>query len=903
MAINEITNTTTATIDESEVDITGNSDITATSNAKIDSLTMGGSGTLNIAQNGGGFAFAGAFAASGNRINNTITAGLLNGAKLDVSGTARIAAIDDSDIVADAGGIGVAFALNTQFSGGLSFGAGVAINDINNTVNAVVDNSTLAAASTSIAAQSEAKIEALTLAGAVSGSVGSVAIAGAGAASVSINNIDNTVEAAVKNGARVTTDTGNVNLAATDDSVIQADGGAAALAIALGKFGGALGFGTAIGRNKIGKDEGHSVRAYIDNANVNAAGDVLLDATSTADIDAYSYGGSFVGAAGKFGAALSGSLVDSRNEIGATVESYITNVSNDANGIGVDATGSVSLTANDTANINSQAFAEANSISVGVVSVSGSVGATVAKNDIANTVRTYIGTPNTSDTTTVDALGGAVTLDASADSTITAETVAAANSAAISIGGAFSGAWADVKNMVNNKVESFIGEGTTVNALEAVTVKADDTSKSTSTVGSDTVNIGLIVGSVGVSKAEDVLTPTVSAFIGNNAQVTSTTRSVDLLASANARSNVSATGTAIAIGLGLGSAGAEAFSTITPTLLASVGTGAVVNAGTDVNILSTSTTNSQVFGKGKSGALVTIGSITANATVNNNNTASNNGQINAGENVTLRATSNLNDDLDGNNYHLNTDGTANGVVGGTGINASIDITDRTTAETGIGSQTNAGNTATVEALANIEGRAQGNFNSDFTGISSNTTNVNVNINTLPKVSLGGDITADVVKINAKVTNLDADAKADSRLGVLNTTTNANANLNITSNTQVEIASGADIIGTSELDIISRQDNVDTLSDATGKIVGFTGTINANSTNNADFDSTVDVAAGANLTTLDFEVEAIAPNQDAWRRQVEADGATVVNTIVETIEVVEKVTPQYSHHWCPCLIGH
>src|SRR5262249_7197148 len=116
----------------------------------------------------------------------------------------------------------------------------------------------------------------------------------AGAGSAAINTVDNVVEAFIRGGAdqgkRVQALGGGVAITAGDDSRIRADTGGYALAVTatLGEGGVAVSaaLGASFSENQIGLDDGQVVRALIEDARVEAAGDVTLSADSTAVINA-----------------------------------------------------------------------------------------------------------------------------------------------------------------------------------------------------------------------------------------------------------------------------------------------------------------------------------------------------------------------------------------------------------------------------------------------------------------------------------------------------------------------------------------------------------------------------------------------------------------------------------------
>src|SRR5262249_39002454 len=126
-----------------------------------------------------------------------------------------------------------------------------------------------------------------------------------------------------------------------------ADGGGFAISLASGTAGGSTVAGSAgagVADNEIGQDGGHSIKAYIDHADVTATtGDVTVSATSSAIIDAVSMAGSLAAARGAnttLAFSLAGAF--SFNTIGLTVEADIVD-----HAVIHATAGSVKLTAND----------------------------------------------------------------------------------------------------------------------------------------------------------------------------------------------------------------------------------------------------------------------------------------------------------------------------------------------------------------------------------------------------------------------------------------------------------------------------------------------------------------------------------------------------------------------------
>jgi hypothetical protein len=223
-----------------------------------------------------------------------------------------INANDSSNITANAGGVGIGIIAGSGEDGSAvsaSVGVGIAINDIDNTVKAFIDDSTASAATTiALTSKEAAYLWALTIGGAVAASSGgesngiSLALAGAD----SVNTITNDVESYLLNSSSVTALGGAVTLTATDGSDIEANGGGLGIAVGISSEG--TGAGVSIGESAAVNTIDNTVKATIDNSDVSATGaDVALSATEGSQEWALTIGGAVsVGASGEGAGAGAG---------------------------------------------------------------------------------------------------------------------------------------------------------------------------------------------------------------------------------------------------------------------------------------------------------------------------------------------------------------------------------------------------------------------------------------------------------------------------------------------------------------------------------------------------------------------------------------------------------------------
>ena len=194
------------------------------------------------------------------------------------------------------------------------------------------------------------------------------------------------------------------------------------------------------------------VQAYSERTSITTGGALTMSADSDNTIEAVVVSGSVALSGGFVGVAVSGSGVGATNRIATLVQSYI-----DGDGTnGIDA-GSVSLSADDTSNIDAVAAAASLAGALAGVAVSVSIGVSVAENIITNDVSAYIRNADTG----VIARTGEILVEATENAAIESDAVAASVSVAIGvIGVALSGAGADATNIVSNSVTSYIVDST-----------------------------------------------------------------------------------------------------------------------------------------------------------------------------------------------------------------------------------------------------------------------------------------------------------------------------------------------------------------------------------------------------------------------------------------------------------
>jgi len=278
---NSIVADTLAYVADATLTLSGNLGVHARTGGNVTSLAASGTG-------------AGKIGIAGQLTNNDITGATLATIKRDASvetdGSTSVRALDDSEIISVAGAV--------AFGGKAGIGASIAINQIQNRIDASLDDAAVAATgSVNVFATSLAKIFDVT------GAIGASSEGMAAAVSLSISDISNNTNAFVTNGNYSGT---GVNIEATDRLVIDTLGGG----IGVGKD---AGFGASIAISEVRA----ITRAFSELATLSAAnGNLRIIARSESDIRSMTVGG---GAASRF--AFGGSV--SLGSLTNTTEAYI----------------------------------------------------------------------------------------------------------------------------------------------------------------------------------------------------------------------------------------------------------------------------------------------------------------------------------------------------------------------------------------------------------------------------------------------------------------------------------------------------------------------------------------------------------------------------------------------------
>ena len=251
--------------------------VEATSTATIQSIAAGGQGA-------GDFALGGSITL--NEIDTTVESTII-GSGATIANDLLVQAMDTAKIESLAG--------NVQGAGTAAIGASLATNDIGNQVNAGLDQSTVEAQAAQIAATADGKIKSLAVGGAIAGQA---ALNG----SITLNEIDNDIQAYLTNQSQLTTtqadtpDGAALQLEARDTAQIQSLAGSV-----VGASVAAIGVAAAT------NDIGNNVTATIQESTADSkGGSVSLDAHSKGEIQSLSAGVSVT--ASKFSASVAGAF-------------------------------------------------------------------------------------------------------------------------------------------------------------------------------------------------------------------------------------------------------------------------------------------------------------------------------------------------------------------------------------------------------------------------------------------------------------------------------------------------------------------------------------------------------------------------------------------------------------------
>lgn len=717
---NLITNSITAEVSGSSLTSTGAASLLAASEADILSFVGGVAGSgLAAAQ----------LSLTINEIENTISASIVDddaGASTVTAGSLSLSATDASTIDSVAMGLSAA-----GFAAG---GAAVSKNLIANEVSATISGSEVTATgAVSLVAESSDIIRSYAIGVAGSG-------LGAASASLTLNDLGNTVTARVKDST--VTAGGNISLSASETApLVVPDFNSAIAAPAsmvttltsalngnevnpnanIVSFAGSISvsgvaaLGAAVADNAI---HGTVTAEIVDSTVASTGGSVTVSAASDAAIASLAAG---FGASA--GVAANASAV--HNTLTSTIQAGIQGEST------VFGDGNVTVDASDTAAIDALAFSLAGGYAA--------VGGAVVVNTVADTVLAFIdGTSAshkaavtaadtllvtvTSDYTVsglslgatvgVAAAGGSVVSNSIGGTTsayigdfadidaavgnvsISAQTTVDVSSSAYGLsGGILSGSVNSADASVNTVVDAHIGDAD-VHVAGAVSVAAG------AAIMAETDAFGLAVGglAIGASLSDIEIGSEISAYVEGDADITAASLIVQSSADVSADAYANASGGGVLAGNG-----ADVDAVVTPLIQAFVEDGAIIAVSGLLSVASTSKGKAKAKGEGLSVGLAGIGVVLADAQLSPDVTAS----IGATATVTaggIAVTALHNVDING--AELADTGatalvgaTAGGLASGQGCSATATASATVTAGVGSGATLTAGGDIDLSALS------------------------------------------------------------------------------------------------------------------------------------------------------------------------------------------------------------
>lgn len=382
VALNDVSGTVEASVERVsygplDENAEGDFSVVAESMSITRALAIAGGGAANL----GNGSFGGAGAAAQNAVAKEVRAEVADNSRLTLpTGTLRVAAYDESQVLADAGGVGIGVTAGPGNGISGALGISLAFNDVANVVTASIGSNSSAFATliAAIEVEAEAKtsIEALAIAASagVAGSAGlAVALAGAGAGAV--NEIANQVTASIS-GSVLLLVNGNkeISVLANDSSTIVAHSiGASLGAAASGATGVAIQVGVSVAHNAIA----NHVTASVIGSTLRSAGEITINSDQLASITSMSVAASAALAVANLGFGVAGAGALATNAINNQTIALVQDCT-------LSAVGDVSVLAEDQSIIDASILAATISLAVGNVGAAAAFGISLAENRIGD---------------------------------------------------------------------------------------------------------------------------------------------------------------------------------------------------------------------------------------------------------------------------------------------------------------------------------------------------------------------------------------------------------------------------------------------------------------------------------------------------------------------------------------
>ncbi len=455
---------------------------------------------------------------------------------------------------------------------------------------------------------------------------GSLSKTFAGSGSVVLNQDKNTIDAYASHATL--TGSQGLTVSATDSSTLFVVAGAIAGST------GTVAIGASVSDNVVSE----TVKAYLDDSKVTNTSSVTvfagfdqpnslpnnskvdlgvmqvsLPVGMSSQILSVAFGGTGAGSASVAGAVT-------LNQFNNTIEASI----DDGSNVATTGTGNISVTAQDTSQINTGAGGIAGAGTA-------SVGASAATNTIDNIIRAYI------DSSTVTP-GGTLTVTATEAAGITAVTIGGSGAGTVAVGGAVT------VNNIGNTVDAHVSGTANITAGGAVTISATDIAVIAAAAGgiagagTVAVGAGVATNTIGDTVTADVTGGTIQA--GGDITLSATfTRPANLPAGLNAQ--ISSLAVAGAVSGTVSIAGAVTTNEIDNLVAADASGGADIGAGGAINLSSSDNSSiDSLAGQGSISGSVAVGAATAyNDLGSTIRASSSDATLNAGTSLSVQAQS------------------------------------------------------------------------------------------------------------------------------------------------------------------------------------------------------------------------------------------------------------------------
>ncbi|MGH3051022.1 MAG: beta strand repeat-containing protein, partial [Gaiellaceae bacterium] len=577
-------------------------------------------------------------------------------------GDVTIGAVDTSTIDSGVGAIALGVLKPSsdanspsKSSSHLAIGISIAVNSIDQQVPVLVTDSDLTAAAgkVDVSASATGTIYSVGVAGGGTfrgsgSSTGGFQFAGAGV--IMINAITGNVDAEVTNGS-LTSGTGSpIELTAHDGTSIDADAGAAAILVDLGKSPDTtdIAIGAAVAVN----NDSRTIQASTDGTTLDSGGAIDVQSTSSASIVTWALGiAGAVSSGGSSGFSFAGAGSGAGSTVTQNVKALIS-------GGSVTADTGITVRAQDGSEIDTQAGGVAFTYAARGPPNAIAIGLSVAVNTITDNVTAEIDGASSVSATTLE-------IDAEVTSSkIDAWTIA--GSGAVTTGGTgpgvtFSGAGAGSGNTISDTVLARLSNVPTVTLTDttAASVTASDTSQIFAVAGSAALGIrysGASGGNVtvGAAAAINSIDNSVKAQIDTVGDF-ETPGGLSLTATENAAVEAITIGVAGSLsggsggGVAFAGAGSGSSNTITTDTEATVTASSVTAAAGDVTVQATDTSAilaisgalglSGKFGGGTSGSVAVGVSVAVNSVTPTVLAEITGSSVSAGGNILVQATS------------------------------------------------------------------------------------------------------------------------------------------------------------------------------------------------------------------------------------------------------------------------